>query len=317
MPQQAPGSFSLFDAEAEDANDATSFFSQSVAPKTKGEGLVIPDPPRPEQPDEDLPLPRLGRAGAVAPATSTEKAWQAWQADPSPESNHRMLNYLQPTIERAARTYVGNHGELSPLYLGRARALALDAMRTYRPAAGASLETHLFNHMRGLQRYKARVGAGVRIPERLSLDRRRLDQTQQELSLELGREPSDDELADRAGMSLKRIASIRRVQPAVSAGRLDAMRESGQADVNPSVNLPGGSGGQPEEDPFVRVIYDDLSEVDKVILASTLGMFGRQKLSNNDIARKLRRSPGFVSQRKNFIQRKLDDPERYNPFHVG
>jgi hypothetical protein len=46
----------------------------------------------------------------------------------------------------------------------------------------------------------------------------------------------------------------------------------------------------------------------------TLGMNGRRALNNTDLARKLGKSPGAISQAKARIQTMLDQGEELSPF---
>jgi len=58
-----------------------------------------------------------------------------------------------------------------------------------------------------------------------------------------------------------------------------------------------------------EMVYDDLTSQDQKIMEMTLGLNGRRPMSNLEIARKLNRSPGLVSQRKGYIQSLLDQEE--------
>jgi IS30 family transposase len=49
----------------------------------------------------------------------------------------------------------------------------------------------------------------------------------------------------------------------------------------------------------------------------TLGMFGNKKHSNAEIAQKLGRSPGAITQRKIKIQQLLDQEYELSPFIAG
>jgi hypothetical protein len=53
-------------------------------------------------------------------------------------------------------------------------------------------------------------------------------------------------------------------------------------------------------------VYHDLDPIDQVILEHSLGLHGKQVLPNQDIARKLKLSPGAISQRKVRIQDQLN-----------
>ncbi len=225
-------------------------------------------------------------------------AYGRWTADPSPASNAAFLKHLQPTIDSAIKTHVGTS---SPLLVSRARKMALDAARSYDPKR-ARLQTHLFNQLQSLKRANRQLSTVVKVPERVSIDRYHLDRYTKDLTDEFGREPTDTELADRTGFSPKRIAKIRSYTPAVAEGTLTAATEG---------NVYGGVDeiGSKRKSMWAEMVYDDLLPQDQKVMEYALGLNGRKPLSNTEIARKLGKSPGLISQRKKHIQELLDREE--------
>lgn len=151
----------------------------------------------------------------------------------------------------------------------------------------------------------------MRVPERILVESQRLRNYTQELSDELGREPSDSELADKLGVNLQRLAGIRKYQPGMASGQVEA--------IDPltggvSSRLPGQQSDA--SDLWVQIVHADLSPLDQQILEFSLGLNGKPKLSNQQIAAKLGRSPGAISQRKVNIQHLLDQEQTLSPFIV-
>jgi len=223
--------------------------------------------------------------------------YKAWKATPGPDTNAGMLKALTPTIEGAIRTHVG---EPNPLLTSRARLMALEGLQGYDPTRGR-LQTHMYNHLLGLKRANRQQTTILKVPERISLDRYHLENATNELSNELGREPTDMEIADRVGFSPRRIARVRSYSPAVAEGTIDESTEGG-----------GVIGGV--EDPLRRqqtavydVVYDELDTYHRQIMELALGLNGRRPLSNQQIAQKMNRSPGAISQAKLRIQKMLDE----------
>ena len=234
-----------------------------------------------------------------------QEAYDVWRADPTETTNHQLLQALDPDIDKAIRTHAGTS---NPLLRSRARRIVLDSMPRYDPGR-AQIGTHIFNQLKGLKRYQGQQRNVLRVPERIVLDRNYLGGLQQELEDDLGREPTDEELSDRSGFSMKRLARIRQYQPGVNTGLLQSLSEmSGNADnSSPAVN-------QRDNDIWLQIVYDDLPAIDKKIFEYTLGYNGKQVLSNQEIAAKLGRSPGAISQRKLLIQRMLDQEAGLSPF---
>jgi hypothetical protein len=232
--------------------------------------------------------------------------FKTWKATPGPDANASMLKTLQPTIDKAISTHVG---QSSPLLTSRARKMTLDALHSYDPNR-SRLGTHLFNQLQGLKRVQRRQTTVLSVPERVSLDRYHLEEAERSLGAELGREPTDHELADHTGFSFKRMAHIRSYKPAVSQGLLETLGEG---------QVFGGVQGRREnsQDMWLRMVYDDLNPFDQKVMEHAIGFNGRPLLPNHEIAHKLNRSPGFISQRKKYIQQLMDQEPELSPFYRG
>lgn len=235
--------------------------------------------------------------------------YNAWKADPSPAQNAAILKKLHPVIEGAVRTHVG---EPNPLIMGRARRMTLDGLRSYEPQRGR-LQTHLYNYLQGLKRVARQQSVVLKVPERVQLDRQSLQTAETDLTHRLGREPTDAELADHTGFSLRRLARVRSYQPAVAEGTMEEANPEAQ-EVFGGTRLPGQTSAARRLPAWHRVVYDELSDFDRKVMEYAYGLNGRRAMANQDIASKLGRSPGFISQRKAIIQRMLDQGDELNPF---
>ena len=67
-------------------------------------------------------------------------------------------------------------------------------------------------------------------------------------------------------------------------------------------------------DMWTRVVHQGLNPFDQRVLELSLGLNGNKKLSNQEIASKLNRSAGAISQRKSQIQNLLDQERDLSPF---
>jgi RNA polymerase primary sigma factor len=122
------------------------------------------------------------------------------------------------------------------------------------------------------------------------------------MKTDLGREPSDEELADITGIALPRVIKVRkrmrsRVPFSVAEGEDDD--ENSGTDVAVSRRTP--------YDDWVDAVYHDLGEIDKIILQHRSGYRGAEILPNQEIAKKLGLSPAAVSQKAARIQARLDE----------
>jgi DNA-directed RNA polymerase specialized sigma subunit len=233
----------------------------------------------------------------IAPEPDLDAEYKAWRAKPSPEASAHILDTLRPAIDRAAAAQVGN---VNPIIRAKARTLALGALHTFNPERGR-LVSHIYNAMQPLKRYVGQLGSGVHTPERLVFDKRTVTNATRELADELGRDPNDDELADRSGFSRKRLAAIRRANVAMPEGSIRAMGEAspeGDA-ISPAIRQEPGTSG-------LHIVYDELSPLDKRVMELSIGWNANPVLGTGEIAKRLRRSPGWVSQRKLVIQNQID-----------
>lgn len=234
--------------------------------------------------------------------------YNAWKAAPGPQTMTPLLQTIDPIINSAMRTYAAKG---SPTLRSHAKIMAADAINKYDPARG-KLKTHLMYNLQGLRRAGTQESQIIRLPERVGIDLYNLRQSEAELSDRLGRSPSVGELADHTNLSKRRIAYIRKAQPGMAEGMLsgttgDVGEE--QASIGPAVQSPDS------ERIWHEYVYHDLTPVDQVIMEHTLGLYGKPVMPKNMIAKKLRISPGAVTQRAAKIQEKIDKREELNAFY--
>jgi DNA-directed RNA polymerase specialized sigma subunit len=230
-------------------------------------------------------------------------AFQTWQADKTPTGNAAFLKAIDPVINQGLQAY----GDDSPLLRSRARLLALDAANKYDPKR-SRLRSHIVTNMQGLRRISRQQNQIVNAPERIVLENHKLRSATQELADELGREPTDAELSDFMRVSIPRIAKIRKYQPGFSTGQAESPESNFESMAS---RLPGDTGAS---DLWLQVVHQDLDPIDQQILEMTLGMNNRRKFSNLEIAKALNRTPAAITQRKEKIQRLLDQEQALSPF---
>jgi len=231
-------------------------------------------------------------------------AYETWKQNQTPEGNATFLQAIDPIVQKGVQMY----GDDSPLAASRGRLLALDASRKYDPKR-SRLQSHLLNQMQSLRRITQKQHSVLRVPERILLESQRLKKYHQELSDELGREPSDAELSDRLGVTPVRLAKIRTYQPGMSSGQVEAIDPVSGGTVG---RIPGRQNEAAAL--WAQIVHQELNPLDQRIMELSLGLNGNSKLSNQEIAHKLGRSPGAISQRKIRIQKLLDQEQEFSPF---
>jgi len=220
-------------------------------------------------------------------------SFNTWKAAPTPENASKLITNVQPVLDSALRP-LGN----SPALRGHAKRIALGALQTYDPKQ-AGLRTHLMGHLQGLKRISGRLDVPINIPERVMLQQRDVAEHAQQLMDELGREPSDAEIADRTGLSVKRLVYLRQNRRPVSESQASFDNADGEI-VGPEVEH------ETPQSILENFVYSDLTPRDQVIMDYALGRNGRPKLDGRAIAMQVGVTPGAVSQRLAAIQ------ERFN-----
>ena len=222
--------------------------------------------------------------------------WEQWRADPSPANASQMVAAAGPIIDTAIRP-LGN----SPALRGRAKQIVLQAAGTYDPTR-SSFSNHLMSHLQGLRRIAGQQNNPIHIPERVTLQQMDVADAFANLSDSLGREPTDLELADHTGLSVKRLAKLRTYRrPVAESG---AMWESPDGEVmGPAVEH------EAPQRLYEEFVYGDLSPRDQLIMDYALGRNDKERLPAGMIARRLGITPGAVSQRLSAIQARLNAVE--------
>jgi len=235
-------------------------------------------------------------------------AYAQWQTNKTPEASTAMLKTIQPVIDTAVSSYAGNTA--GPTIKSRAKIMALKALGSFDPERG-NVRTHLLSQLQGIRRLSAQSQNIINVPEQAGLDFSRLNEHEIELNDVLGRDPTDDELADSTGLSKRRIQKIRRFNQPLAEGTTTRETSEDSYGDGMASSIPGANNAA---DAWFNFVYDDLGPTDKLIADMTLGRNGRRRTSTQEIAQKLKITPGAVSQRAAKIQGMLDKRHTYGGF---
>lgn len=267
----------------------------------------------------NLPGSKANRFDDAAPATPSQPAlgklepdyqssYTAWKKAQTPETRYALLKNVQPVLDTAIYSYAG--GNTSNAVRSKAKLMALNAFDSYDPTRG-NLKTHLLSQLRGLQRAAVDSQQIIKLPERVFSERNRLREAEESLEDSLGRPPSDAELANHTGLSLKRIAYVRKAHTGINTGSLQD--ETGE-EYSPASTIPGSTS---RSDAWRDMIYHDLSPVDQTIMDYTFGLRGTPIATNREIAQRVGLTEGAISQRKAKIQALLDEQYGQSIFGGG
>lgn len=225
----------------------------------------------------------------------TEDAYAAWARSPTPENMKSVLDYLEPTINSEVQRFSGP----KPLLRSKARALAVKAVRSYDPAGGAQLRSWVVTQLQPLSRYNNSLKP-VYVPEDAARKSYAVSRVRESFVDEYGRDPTDEELADRVGISVARLRKVQKMTPAV----VNEPQASAEEDDNaPDYAIYRSNPVQAASD----AVYDGLSARDRRIFDLRTGSHGQAAMSGQDIAALLKVSPALVTQRANDIADRIVD----------
>jgi DNA-directed RNA polymerase specialized sigma subunit len=192
--------------------------------------------------------------------------YHEWKQTGSKEAFHGLYNSMKPLLINAARKASYNSTIPQSAHQIWAAQNMLDALRTYKPDAGASLQTHVYTAVnqkgKRLNYLYANVG---KMPEPRAARIGLYQNEMENLRSELDRTPSAAELSDRLGWSLKTV-------------------ELTQKEVHKNLSISDGVDAEPfYESSLDRAILDDiyfdLSGAQQNVYDHIFGLHGKQKLT--------------------------------------
>jgi DNA-directed RNA polymerase specialized sigma subunit len=215
----------------------------------------------------------------------------SWKKDPSEENYTKVLSSLKPTINSALYSFASGDQTLMP----RAYILAGEALGSYDATKGASLNTHVYNRLRRLNRFSAQRRQAVHIPENVRMDSGLLHRYTQTYQEKHGREPTVQQLVDGTGLSVRRITKAR-------GGRehTESQRTGEKGDL---LTYTKRSPVQVWAD----YVYHDLSDTDKKVFEWATGYGGSKILPKKEIAKNLGITGAAVSARVTKITNRLQE----------
>lgn len=216
--------------------------------------------------------------------------WDAWKKNPSDENFNNLFKKVEPVVNSAMRSFGGD----DPRLRTRAKIITAKAFNDYDPNKGAALNTHVYNRLQRLQRFRAERSSATHIPENTRLDAASVKRFQEQYVTDHGVDPSDAKISDAIGISM---------------GRISRARGLGEASGSQMTSKKGDVPGQDRnfDKIWADYVYHDLGEKDKKIYEWTTGRNGNKVLQKSEIAKRLGISAAAVSQRVGRIANKLQE----------
>lgn len=207
--------------------------------------------------------------------------YNAWRESGSKKDMSKLVAHLAPLMyTEVARA----SGTLPVAALNsEAKIWAVKAIKTFDPSKGYALGTHVTNYLQRVRRLNYKYQNAARLPENMQLQYHEYNKGLTQLSDELNRDPTEEELAKKLGWS---------------KGQVVKFKGSLYADLSEGANEKSTEYSQfSDRSLLMQELMLNLTEDEKFILQN------KGKLSTAELAAHL----GVDNNRYNYLQRKLGD----------
>ena len=211
--------------------------------------------------------------------------WKDWKKTGNEEAMGQLLNSMDPLIQKRVSQFMGAPLPRSAIE-AEARKQAMKAFETYNPKMGAALGTHVNNYMQKVYRYVSTYQNVGRLPESRTAKIDLFNKTKSYLEQQKGREPSTVELADELRWSPREVGRME-VELRKDLGLETSFGEMKFLDFDQNADL-------------LNYGYFELSPEEQLVFDYSVGMHGKMRLTMENIAKRLDKTPrqiGLIKQR--------------------
>jgi DNA-directed RNA polymerase specialized sigma subunit len=214
--------------------------------------------------------------------------WHNWNNNGrQPEHLKPLLNQYQGMIQTQVRRYANNVEIPTAVIEAEYTKQFVNAVNTYKPDRGAALGSWVMNNLQKSQRWIGAHQNVARITEGRLNRIGDFNRAKADLSDELGREPSSQEIAEHMGRPLKMVTRLEK--------ELRKSYVASAMEFDPVQNMPSV-----EREALAFIPYE-LNDQEKVVFEYTMGINGKPKLNATQIAQQLNISNSTVSRIKTRI----------------
>ena len=205
--------------------------------------------------------------------------YNTWNQTKSKRDMTNLVNHLSPLIYRE----VSRAGGTLPLAAlnAEAKTWTIKAIKTFDPSKGFALSTHVMNYLPKVRRMNYKYQHAARLPENMKLEFSKYNNALLNLSDELNRDPTEEEMASHLGWSK---GSVVRFKKRVYSDYLESGSDQPTEVVQYSDN-----------NLLMDSLMSRLTADEKFILNN------KGKMSATELATKL----GVNNNRLNYLQNKL------------
>lgn len=217
--------------------------------------------------------------------------WETWKKTGSKKHLGELVDQLSPVIYSEVHRASGT---LPTAALGaEAKKWAIKAIQSYDPAKGTTLSTHVMNYLPKVRRMNYKYQNAVRLPENMQLKYHEYNRQLTQLTDQLNREPTEEELSKVLGWTKPQVVKF---------------KNSLFADlIESSSERPGEYTQFNHNSILMAHLMDKLSPEEKIIFDNAKGV------PANEVAEKL----GVNLNRYNYLRKKLIDKIQGIKLEIG
>ena len=222
--------------------------------------------------------------------------WKKWKKTGKQEHMNSLLRSLDPFLQSQVNKF-STSPLPRPAIESQARILTVKALGTYNPKFGTQLNTHVGHELKHLTRYVLEYQNVGKIPENRGIAISKFHNIKSNMTDELGREPTLTELADRL---MWPPAEVERMQSELRQD-LNIVQGKETAFFDVGFNMTD----QTRE--AVEFVYYSVGAEEKKILEYWFGIGGNPRLSVDDMALKLNKTPAYIRDVSKELARKIHE----------
>ena len=216
-----------------------------------------------------------------------------WQKTGNENKLSELIIRYQPIVHSITNRY-RTTGVAPATLRAKANSQLLKAFKSYDSSKGASPVTHIWNNLQKVQRTATESLQSGHIPEYRNLKKSTFTIVIDNLTDQLGREPSVSEMADELGWSQSEV------------GRMNNELSGEITASGAEFDFYGNAVTQEPKDKLLAdYLYHELDNKDKIIFEHTFGYGGKKILKNKELAIKLHTNEMAIHRSKNRLADKI------------
>lgn len=221
------------------------------------------------------------------------ETYDIYKKEPSKQNLNKVVKSLGNTINYSLSA---NNASNDPLLASKAKLITAKAIKEFDPGYKVSLPTYVSSQLQKLTRVARDLRNPIKLPERFVYESQALKKAEDDFMDEYGREPDLSELSDASGMSIKKIADIRRKSIKQMS---EAQRFSGgedESEDNQTTIDETAAEGPDFLDEAEMYVYNGLDHKEKKVFEHLTGYGSTEVLTPSEISQRFDVSQSTISR---------------------